>query len=182
MSITDEAVELFADRASRVQPGFTIANHNAAAVGEICRRLNVPLASSSLPHRCVSPLRLPTPGRLFRLLAGVVRGRGAASGHFASIDWSHAPLTETEQILFRRLAPFVQQVRPRRPVRAVAAGSDLDPFSVLSADPAGRQVAGGGRRPPGPAAGNGASVRAGKIPAGPILHARHRELPTRRWR
>lgn len=37
MSITDEAVELFADRASRVQPGFTIANHNAAAVGNLER-------------------------------------------------------------------------------------------------------------------------------------------------
>ncbi len=112
MSITDEAVELFADRASRVQPGFTIANHNAAAVGEICRRLDgIPLAIefAAARVRSMSPLEIADGlDDCFRLLAGGVRGAVQRQQTLrASIDWSHALLTETEQILFRRLAPFV---------------------------------------------------------------------------
>lgn len=135
MSITDEAVELFADRASRVQPGFTIANHNAAAVGEICRRLDgIPLAIefAAARVRSMSPLEIADGlDDCFRLLAGGVRGAVQRQQTLrASIDWSHALLTETEQILFRRLAPFVGGF-DLAAVRAVAAGSDLDPFSVL---------------------------------------------------
>lgn len=135
MSITDEAVELFADRASRVQPGFTIANHNAAAVGEICRRLDgIPLAIefAAARVRSMSPLEIADGlDDCFRLLAGGVRGAVQRQQTLrASIDWSHALLTETGQILFRRLAPFVGGF-DLAAVRAVAAGSDLDPFSVL---------------------------------------------------
>lgn len=135
MSITDEAVELFADRASRVQPGFTIANHNAAAVGEICRRLDgIPLAIefAAARVRSMSPLEIADGlDDCFRLLAGGERGAVQRQQTLrASIDWSHALLTETEQILFRRLAPFVGGF-DLAAVRAVAAGSDLDPFSVL---------------------------------------------------
>lgn len=83
MSITDEAVELFADRASRVQPGFTIANHNAAAVGEICRRLDgIPLAIefAAARVRSMSPLEIADGlDDCFRLLAGGVRGAAALS-------------------------------------------------------------------------------------------------------
>src|SRR6266571_296766 len=40
-----EAVQLFVERASAIQPGFVISNQNAAAVVEICRRLDgIPLA------------------------------------------------------------------------------------------------------------------------------------------
>ena len=43
--LADEAVELFADRARRVRPDFTVSDDNAAAVMEICRRLDgMPLA------------------------------------------------------------------------------------------------------------------------------------------
>lgn len=95
MSITDEAVELFADRASRVQPGFTIANHNAAAVGEICRRLDgIPLAIefAAARVRSMSPLEIADGlDDCFRLLAGGVRGAVQRQQTLrASIDWSHA--------------------------------------------------------------------------------------------
>ncbi len=87
MSITDEAVELFADRASRVQPGFTIANHNAAAVGEICRRLDgIPLAIefAAARVRSMSPLEiadgLTTVSGCWPAVCGA---RCSASRHFA---------------------------------------------------------------------------------------------------
>ena len=39
------AVRLFVDRARDVQPGFTLTSQNAAAVAELCRRLDgLPLA------------------------------------------------------------------------------------------------------------------------------------------
>ncbi len=45
LSLADEAIELFADRARHARPGFTLTDDNAAAVGEICARLDgVPLA------------------------------------------------------------------------------------------------------------------------------------------
>ena len=45
LSLADEAVELFTDRARQVRPDFSVTDENAAAVGEICARLDgVPLA------------------------------------------------------------------------------------------------------------------------------------------
>ena len=45
LSLADEAIELFADRARRVRPDFRLTDDNAAAVAEICRRLDgMPLA------------------------------------------------------------------------------------------------------------------------------------------
>ena len=37
LSLADEAIELFADRARHARPDFTLTDDNAATVGEICR-------------------------------------------------------------------------------------------------------------------------------------------------
>ena len=53
LSITDEAVELFTDRARLVNPEFVITDDNAATVAEICQRLDgMPLAMSSPRRGC----------------------------------------------------------------------------------------------------------------------------------
>ena len=45
LSLADEAVELFADRARRARPDFVVTEDNAPLVAEICRRLDgMPLA------------------------------------------------------------------------------------------------------------------------------------------
>ena len=45
LSLADEAIALFADRARRTRPDFAITDNYAAAVTEICRRLDgMPLA------------------------------------------------------------------------------------------------------------------------------------------
>jgi predicted ATPase/DNA-binding SARP family transcriptional activator len=106
-----EAVRLLRDRAALARPGFTLTAQNAAAVSEICRRLDgIPLALELAAAR----LNALSAGQLaariddrFRLLAG--RGRGGLPRHRtlqAAIEWSHDLLSETEQICFRRLAVF----------------------------------------------------------------------------
>ena len=40
LSVTDEAIELFADRARLAQRGFTVTKDNADVVVEICQRLD----------------------------------------------------------------------------------------------------------------------------------------------
>ena len=45
LSLADEAIELFTDRARRARPDFAVTDDNAATVTEICRRLDgMPLA------------------------------------------------------------------------------------------------------------------------------------------
>src|SRR6201999_3049471 len=45
LSLADEAIELFTDRARRARPDFTVSADNAGTVGEICTRLDgLPLA------------------------------------------------------------------------------------------------------------------------------------------
>ncbi|MGA9358074.1 MAG: adenylate/guanylate cyclase domain-containing protein, partial [Mycobacterium sp.] len=45
LSLADDAIEMFTDRARHARPGFAVSDDNAAAVTEICRRLDgLPLA------------------------------------------------------------------------------------------------------------------------------------------
>jgi predicted ATPase/class 3 adenylate cyclase/DNA-binding CsgD family transcriptional regulator len=135
LSLRDEAVELFADRARLAQTGFTLADDNAAAVTEICARLDgMPLAIELAAAR----VRALSPGEIleglhdrFRLLTGgartVVRRQQTLR---ASVDWSHALLTQPERVLFRRLAVFVGGF-DLDAAQAVAGGGDVQRFQVL---------------------------------------------------
>ena len=106
-----EAVRLFMDRATSVAPEFELGHDNAAAISEICRRLDgIPLAIELAAAR-VSVL---SPGDIaqrlgdrFRLLAG---GRRTAVPRqqtlHALIDWSWDLLTDDDRRLLRRLSIF----------------------------------------------------------------------------
>ena len=112
LSLADEALELFADRARRVRPDFTVTEDNAAAVTEICRRLDgMPLAIELAAARVRALSLDEIVGSLhdrFRLLTGGARTAVRRQQTLrASVDWSHALLTEPERILFRRLAVFL---------------------------------------------------------------------------
>ena len=112
LSFEGDAARLFSDRAAQARPGFTVDDDNAAVVGEICRRLDgMPLAIelAAARVRALSPKEIL--GSLqdrFRLLTGgsrtAVRRQQTLQ---ASVDWSHALLTEPERVLFRRLGVFM---------------------------------------------------------------------------
>lgn len=111
LSLADAAVRLFSDRAGQARPGFVVSEDNSVAVAEICRRLDgMPLAIelAAARVRALSPQDILTGLQdRFRLLTGgsrtAVRRQQTLQ---ASVDWSHALLTEPERILFRRLAVF----------------------------------------------------------------------------
>ncbi len=106
-----EAVRLFLDRATSVDPGFALASENVASVSEICRRLDgIPLAIELAAARVsvMSPDDIAKRlGDRFRLLAG---GRRTAVPRqqtlHALIDWSWDLLTDDDRRLLRRLSIF----------------------------------------------------------------------------
>jgi predicted ATPase/class 3 adenylate cyclase/DNA-binding CsgD family transcriptional regulator len=112
LSLSDDAIELFADRARLARTGFAIDDDNVGAVTEICRRLDgMPLAIELAAARVRTLSLTEIVDSLhdrFRLLTGgsriAVRRQQTLR---ASVDWSHALLTDTERILFRRLAVFL---------------------------------------------------------------------------
>ncbi|MEV6105660.1 regulator [Streptomyces sp. NPDC051940] len=106
-----DAVRLFTDRARTVVPGFDPAGAKAAAVAELCRRLDgIPLALELAAGR----LRSLSPDQLsqrlddrFRLL--VSGGRGGTARHQTlrtAIGWSHELCTPRERLLWARLSVF----------------------------------------------------------------------------
>ncbi|HEU5424566.1 MAG TPA: TIR domain-containing protein, partial [Nitrolancea sp.] len=105
------AVRLFVARAQAVEPGFALTPDNAAAVADICRRLEgIPLALELAAAR----LRVLPPaallGRLehrLALLTGGARDQPARHQTLRdTIAWSYDLLAPAEQDLFARLAVF----------------------------------------------------------------------------
>jgi predicted ATPase len=105
------AVALFCQRARAHDPDFLLGAANAAAVAEICRRVDgLPLAIELAAARC----GLLTPTEIAqRLDAAVsVSGAGVRDGPArqqtlrATIDWSHDLLSADEKRCFARFAVF----------------------------------------------------------------------------
>lgn len=135
LSLADEAIELFIDRARRARPEFVVTEENRALLEQICERLDgMPLAielaaarvrALSL-HQIVDSLH-----DRFRLLTGGARTAVRRQQTLrASVDWSHALLTEPEQVLFRRLAAFAGGF-DLDAAQAVGADSDVESYQLL---------------------------------------------------
>jgi len=106
-----ESIRLFCERARDVAPGFALRADNAAAVAEICLRLDgMPLALELAAARvgALSPAQIAA--RLGDSLAVLTAGSRSALDRQqtlrATLGWSHALLTDAERTLFRRLAVF----------------------------------------------------------------------------
>jgi predicted ATPase/DNA-binding winged helix-turn-helix (wHTH) protein len=109
--VTVPAVQLLITRSRSLASGFTLTTANAAAVAELCRRLDgLPLALELAAAR----LRLLSPEQLllrmqdrFRWLADVPSGRTLHHQTLSAlIEWSFALLSEREQALLCALAVF----------------------------------------------------------------------------
>src|SRR5271170_1469608 len=135
LSLTDEAIELFTDRARHVRPDFAVTDDNAATVGEICRRLDglplaIELAAARVRALSLAEI-LDSLHDRFRLLTGGARTAVRRQQTLrASVDWSHALLTEPERVLFRRLAVFVGGF-DFDAAQAVGADTDVERYQVL---------------------------------------------------
>jgi predicted ATPase/class 3 adenylate cyclase len=104
-------IQLFAERAAAVRPGFRLSPDNATVIAEVCRRLDgLPLAVELAAAR----VRILSPAELLaRLDSRLAELRGGARDLperqrtlRATIDWSHGLLELAEQRLFARLAVF----------------------------------------------------------------------------
>jgi predicted ATPase/DNA-binding SARP family transcriptional activator len=105
------ALKLFVQRAGNVQPDFVLDHVNAAAVAEICFRLDgLPLAIelAAARVRLFSPQALlPRLQNRLQLLTDGARDLPARQQTLRNtIAWSYDLLDEGEQVLFRRLAVF----------------------------------------------------------------------------
>lgn len=135
LSLSDEAVELFTDRASHVRPGFSVTGDNVGTVMEICRRLDgIPLAIelAAARMRGISPAEvLDSLHDRFRLLTGGARTAVRRQQTLrASVDWSHSLLTHAEAVLLRRLAVFTGGFDIEA-AAAVCGDGDVQRFQVL---------------------------------------------------
>ena len=135
LSLADDAVELFTDRARRARPDFVVTDDNAGVVAEICRRLDglplaIELAAARVRALSLTEI-LDSLHDRFRLLTGGARTAVRRQQTLrASVDWSHALLTEPERVLFRRLAAFMGGF-DLDAAQAVAGSGDVERYQVL---------------------------------------------------
>jgi predicted ATPase/DNA-binding CsgD family transcriptional regulator len=108
-----ESPRLFVERASAVSASFTLTEHNAAAVAEICQRLDgmplaIELAAALVRALSVEQIatRLATHDRFRMLTTGSRTAPQRQQTLEATLDWSYALLSETERNALRRLSVF----------------------------------------------------------------------------
>jgi predicted ATPase len=134
------AVRLLVARARQVRPDFAVTPDNAAAVAELCRRLDgIPLAL----ELAAAQLRLLTPATLLRRLGtGLDRSLDLAAGTVdtpdrqrtlrATIQWSYSLLGEGERALLTRLSVFTGSWTAEAADAVGTVNGDLDAIETLA--------------------------------------------------
>ena len=107
-----ESVALFIQRAQLATPDFTVTRENAAAVAEICVRLDglplaIELAAARVKLLPPRALLLRLESRLSVLIGGAQDLPARQQTLRAAIDWSYNQLDEADQTLFAWLSVFV---------------------------------------------------------------------------
>jgi predicted ATPase/DNA-binding SARP family transcriptional activator len=132
----NDAVRLFAARAGAVDPEFQLDDGNAAAVAEVCARLDgLPLAIelAAARSKLLPPDTMRT--RLDRALDLLVGGAHDLPGRQrtlrATLEWSHGLLSEDESTLFARLAVFAGGWTLEA-AEAVCGEDEIDVFETLA--------------------------------------------------
>jgi predicted ATPase/class 3 adenylate cyclase/DNA-binding CsgD family transcriptional regulator len=136
LPLLDEAIELFNDRARHARHDFAVSDENATTVAEICARLDgLPLAIELAAARVRALSLTEIVDSLhdrFRLLTGGARTAVRRQQTLrASVDWSHALLTEPERVLFRRLAMFLGGFDLDTAQAVAGGGEDVQRYQVL---------------------------------------------------
>ncbi|RIK35326.1 MAG: hypothetical protein DCC55_30640 [Chloroflexi bacterium] len=127
------AVKLFIQRAQAVKPGFHLDNSNAAAIAEICKRLDglplaIELAAASIKVFSAPAILTRLAERFELPHTGLRNAPDRQRTLRASISWSYDLLAEDEKALFRRLAVFTGSF-DLAAAEALCRGSErLEPF------------------------------------------------------
>jgi non-specific serine/threonine protein kinase len=105
------SVELLAERAAAVSPGFAVSDDNAAQVARVCQRLDgIPLAIELAATRLRSLSLAQLAERLDDRFALLTTGPRAGLEHHrtlrAAVDWSFELCTKLERLLWIRAAVF----------------------------------------------------------------------------
>jgi predicted ATPase/class 3 adenylate cyclase len=132
-----EAAQLFVARARAARPGFELTPDNAAAVGEICARLDgLPLAIELAAARTkvLAPQAiLPRLERRLHLLTGGPSDVPARQKTLrGAIDWSYDLLEEEEQRFFRGLAVFAGGWALEAAEAVVGEAGGLDSLDMIA--------------------------------------------------
>jgi predicted ATPase len=135
------AVQLFLARAVAVRPGFALTTANAAAVAELCRRLDgIPLALelAAVQLRILTPealLKRLGPGleRALDLGAGPVDLPGRQRTLRATLEWSYGLLSEDQRVLLARLSVFSGAWTIAASEAVGIVDADLDAIDTLAA-------------------------------------------------
>jgi len=131
------SVRLFVDRAHAARPGFVLDAGNAAAIADVCRRLDgIPLAIELAAARVVVMNPSEISARLderFRLLTG--GRRSGVERHQTlrgAVDWSYSLLSDTEALVFDRLGVFAGEF-DLAAATEVTAGEGVEAWDVVDA-------------------------------------------------
>jgi predicted ATPase len=130
-----ESTRLFAERAQRRNPAFTLTPQNMQTVAEICRRLEgIPLAIELAAVR-VGALPVEQIAERLGDSLGFLTGGGRMTPPRqqtlrGTMDWSYQLLAEPEQKLFRRLSVFTGGLTLGA-AEAVGEGDGIEEGDVL---------------------------------------------------
>lgn len=130
-----EAVRLFVQRASAVRSDFDLTADNAAAVTQICRRLDgLPLAIELAAARVRAMSAQDISARLddrFRLLTGGSRMALPRQRTLeAAVSWSYELLPDTERLFFDRLSVFAGACTLEA-AEQVCSDAELESFEIV---------------------------------------------------
>ncbi len=133
--IRSEAVRLFVDRATFVNPGFKVTALNGLAIAHVCRQLDgiplaIELAAARVKVLSVEQIAARLDDR-FQLLTGGSRlGLHRHQTLRAAIDWSYDLLSDKERALLRRVSVFAGGFGLDA-AEAICAGHGIAPREVL---------------------------------------------------
>jgi predicted ATPase/class 3 adenylate cyclase len=130
-----DAVRLFCDRAHDAKVDFALTGYNAAAVAQLCRRLDgIPLAIELAAARARSLPPEDLVARLDQRFSLLTRGsRAGLERHQTlrnTIDWSYDLLTGIERDGLNRLSVFAGGC-DLAAAEAILAAGDLDPADAV---------------------------------------------------
>ncbi|CAM4065323.1 winged helix-turn-helix domain-containing protein [Roseateles saccharophilus] len=129
--LASEAGQLFVERAAAVQPDFALTDRNAAAVAQLCRRLDgiplaIELATARLTALSVEEVAQRLDDRFSLLTGGLRTALPRQRTLRALVDWSYELLPGSERAVLDALAVFAGGFSLEAAERVCADGAEGD--------------------------------------------------------